>query len=120
MKMTERIKKKLKSKSGETIAEVLVALLISSLGLVLLASMISSSYNLITKSRSMIEDYVNSENRLVEQEQTVDTGNVTVKMKDGSGTDSEIKLNDEKDEITVSYYTAEIAGKKVISYREKN
>ena len=61
---------KLKNKSGETIAEVLVALLVSSLGLVILASMINASTNIIAKSRSLMEEYYT--------EKAETTGNVDV------------------------------------------
>ncbi len=42
--------KKLKSSAGESIAEVLVACLIMALGLLMLASMITTSKNLITRT----------------------------------------------------------------------
>lgn len=58
--MELRIKKtkaKLRSKAGETIAEVLIALLISSLALVMLASMISATQSMIDKSKIKLEKY---------------------------------------------------------------
>ena len=52
-----RIKKKLLSNQGDSIAEVLIALLISSLALVMLASMITSSSRMIISSKTKLTDY---------------------------------------------------------------
>ena len=60
-------KKKLRSRAGETLAETLVALLVSSIGLMMLASMINSSARLITKSRSVLSDYYAEINKLEER-----------------------------------------------------
>ena len=54
--MHKRIIKKVKSRAGETIAEVLVALLISSVALVMLAGMIASTTSMVTQSKSKMED----------------------------------------------------------------
>ncbi len=52
-----KMRKKLHNKRGDSLAEVLIALLISSLALVMLASMITSSANMITKSKAKLRDY---------------------------------------------------------------
>lgn len=57
MKRESELCKKLHSQSGETIGETLVALLISSLALVMLASMISATVNLVSKSQTKMDDY---------------------------------------------------------------
>lgn len=51
------MKKKLRSRAGETISEVLVALLIASISLVMLAGMITASAHAIERSRKMLETY---------------------------------------------------------------
>ena len=56
----KKMMKKLKSQAGETIAEVLIALLISTIALLMLATMINSSANSIQKSRDILESYYNS------------------------------------------------------------
>ena len=66
-------KKKLRSRAGETLAETLAALLIATIGLTMLASMITSSARLITKSRSVLSDYYAENNKLEER-----SGDVTV------------------------------------------
>ena len=62
--MERKIRKLLRSKKGETIAEVLIALLLSSLALVMLASMISATNNMVGKSEKKMEDYYSQNERL--------------------------------------------------------
>lgn len=53
----KKLARKLKSRTGETITEVLVALLISTFALLMLAMMIRSAQNSVTVSRKAIEKY---------------------------------------------------------------
>ena len=55
--MIKRVKQKLKSDAGESIAEVLIALLIAALALTMLASVISTSARMITQSKEKLEKY---------------------------------------------------------------
>ncbi len=55
--MNKNILNKLKSNSGESIAETLVAVLISALALLMLAGTINTASNLITKSQNTLKDY---------------------------------------------------------------
>ena len=57
-------KKRLRSSRGESIAEVLVSLLISAVALVMLASMISASSRMISESRDSFAEYYERNNRL--------------------------------------------------------
>lgn len=57
MMMVNRILVKVRVRSGETISETLVALLISSLALVMLASMINSTVNLVSTSKKKMNEY---------------------------------------------------------------
>lgn len=62
---TEKISNKICSNAGESIAETLVALLISALALVLLAGTISASSGIITVSREKLADYYSANEGLV-------------------------------------------------------
>lgn len=73
-----KMMKKLKSQVGETLAEVLIAMLISTIGLLMLAVMISSASNSITKSRNLLETYYSSEAG------TSGTVTVTVSLKESA------------------------------------
>ena len=52
---------KLKSKSGETIAEVLVASLVVALAVVLFAMMVSASFRIINTSERAMKDFYTAE-----------------------------------------------------------
>lgn len=95
-----KVIQKLKSDSGETIAELLIALLISSLALIMLAGMINASANMVSTSRKTLEDYYGStpENS---------TGTATIKFT-GEIFDSPVSIQIYKEKIgsqEVSYYT---------------
>ena len=53
----KKLRKKLKSRSGETLTETLVALLIAALALTMLAGAIAASSNVINKSRERLDQY---------------------------------------------------------------
>lgn len=55
--MSGKIKKKLKSKKGETITETLVSVLIAAAAMILFASMITSSQRILKKSESIMDAY---------------------------------------------------------------
>ena len=56
--------KKLKSTSGESIAETMVAVLISALALLMLAGTINSSSRIITNTQTKLIEYYNASNTL--------------------------------------------------------
>ena len=67
----DRIVKKLKNNSGESIAELLISILISVLGITLLAIMIQTSSKLILNSKKKIEEYTEKENKIVIRDNSV-------------------------------------------------
>ncbi len=62
--MKDRMTRKLKSRSGESIAETLVAVLIAAFGLLMLAGTINSASNLITNSKKKLSEYYEANNTL--------------------------------------------------------
>lgn len=60
-----KLKKKLCSQSGESIGETLVALLISTLALVMLAGAMASASGVITKSRDKLDSYYDAAENVV-------------------------------------------------------
>ena len=106
--MHKRIIKKVKSRAGETIAEVLVALLISSVALVMLAGMIASTTSMVTQSKSKMEKYYEANEKLETQTET-------------TGPSFSIQISDENNTIDVQVgtlpgYKNEILGKTVYAY----
>lgn len=72
---------KLKSNKGETISETLVALLISSLALTMLAGAITASANLVEKSRTKMDSYYaasEQENGVIKMSGAGTEGTVTI------------------------------------------
>ncbi len=111
--MKKHMLQKLHSVVGETITEVLVALLISALALAMLASMIQAASNMITTSKTKMDEYYKQNNVL---------GNQT-----GTGTDPKtftFSENSTATDIKSETYTVklfenkEIGGTVVISYKE--
>ena len=88
--MIKRVKQKLKSDVGESIAEVLIALLIAALALTMLASVISTSARMISQSKDKLENYYAANEELNTRIRTaadltaiVSSKEVTVTVKDG-------------------------------------
>ena len=57
LSLKKRAKAKLRSRKGETIAETLIALLIASLALLMLAGAVSAASNVVTKSKNAMISY---------------------------------------------------------------
>ena len=94
----DRIVKKLKNNSGESIAELLISILISVLGITLLAIMIQTSSKMILSSTEKIREYTDSktsecENSIIKrtnsigsfQANLVDSDNKAYRFYQGSG-----------------------------------
>ena len=94
--------RKLKSRKGETISETLVALLISSLALTMLAGAITASANLVEKSRTKMCSYYAASEQ----------GNGVIKMS-GAGTEGTVTITDsasgglDAQTYTIVYYKNE-------------
>lgn len=71
-KLKAKITSKLKGSAGESLAEVLIALLIAALALTMLASVISTSARIITQSKAKMKDYYDRNNVLESQSATPD------------------------------------------------
>ena len=106
--------RKLRSSRGESIGEVLIAVLIAALALLMLAEMIASSTRLITQSKAKMSAYYDANNALTEQagDGTL-TGSVT--LADESNT--AVKLENGAASQAVTYYVNETSGSvPVVSY----
>lgn len=105
--MMKAIRRKLSSKLGDSIGEVLVALLISSLALMMLASMITSSTHLILNSKDKLESYYQQNNKLSSRTGTTTASSATIKFEGEAG----------GYQVNITCYTNDkIGGKEVISY----
>ena len=113
--MTNRVVSKLTSNSGESIAELLISILISVLGITLLAIMIQASSKLILSSTEKIKQYTANENKIVSrdfdeqdtekgQANFVDSNNKPYRFYKGSGL------------IEVKIYKMSFGNKEIIAF----
>ena len=116
MKRTQAMRRKLRSRAGESLTEVLAALLVSALALTMLAAMISSSGKMIQKSEDKMEDYIAADRALVQKEGgTSDTVTASFSV-DGNP----MKLSDENEESffkVTCFQNTEFGGDGIISYK---
>lgn len=97
----QRIRNKLNSRSGETITEVLVAVLVIVLGLTMLAALINSSSKLMTVSKRYYDHYYDAVNALEEQTGNPNDATVVFTFK-GTG----FMPKKQKDEVNVKLYSS--------------
>ena len=116
---------RLRGQNGDSIAEVLIALLISSLALVMLASMISSATRMITGSKSKLNEYYEAANAVSTFTETTEGGssnkassNVVISF---PGVDSDSPLHaDSGFSTAVDFYkNAVFRNREVISFRKQ-
>ena len=102
------LRRKIRSRAGETITEVLVSLLISVVALVMLAGMISAAARLIKTSEAKMETYYGANNALVS-------------APSGSASDATMTIRNSDDSINMTvaiqyYANTTVANKPVIVY----
>ena len=103
-----RIKGKLSSHAGESIAETLFALLISSLALIMLAGAVSSAMRVVTGSKEKMDVYYHANNALADRDRSDAPETLTVDI---------IGLLPSGEEISVNYWENDtLSGVPVIAY----
>jgi len=105
--MRHNMTKKLRSISGESIAETLIALLISALALVMLAGAISTVARLVTTSNAKMAEYYAADSDLAERK--------------GSETEEafSVKIGENYEYDTTGYINSTFAGTPVVAYDAK-
>jgi len=116
MRKLKSLLRKIRSQSGESIAEVLVSLLIAALAMLLLAGMINASSNLISKSRSKMQEYYEANNAIVQQSSSGTTGSATLTEVDSEGNTVSDGVSQS---IDVTYFENDtFTNKPVITYKK--
>ena len=113
-KLRESLSKKLKGNAGESIAEVLIALLIAALALTMLASVITTAAKTITKSKQQMDAYYTA-NEWLTVHSTSETKPWTVtvvKEVPGSDTGTPVNLTAAAGTITVKYSVNDVVAEK--------
>lgn len=114
-KMMTALFRKIKSNSGESIAETLIALLVAALGLIILASAINSTSNIITTSNNKIKEYNEKEKIVVQQK--VESGTVTGKI---SFNNEKVSYDSGSIDININIFINNVINEKdVISFSKK-
>ena len=109
--MSKRIMKKLRDHSGETIAETLIALLVSALALVMLAGAIGTAARVVTTSERTMQAYYLANNNLATPGDSGGTndGSATIKI--------DKKIANETTGFSVQYTKNPVlGGKPVVAY----
>ena len=106
--------KKLRSKAGETLTETLVALLIGTLALAMLASMIGSTSKIIEKTQGVLTEYYAAAAQLSSHEKT--SSAVTVTKGQAAITDSQFVLYGNSEKTPVTFYSTSAADTTVTAY----
>lgn len=122
-KLINKAIRKLKQRSGESLTEVLVALLIGTLALAMLASMIGSTTRLIRQSQETMEAYYARTAELATKTGSSTEGYATVSV-GGSTWHLEVDhggASADSGRISISYFinTNAGSGTPVISYEKK-
>ena len=70
--------KKIKSKKGESFAEVMMAALVAALGTVLFTTMLNASFMILDKEQQQYADFINNKNDFEVTMESAETHNKTV------------------------------------------
>ncbi len=120
-KLKSSLSKKLKGKAGESIAEVLIALLIAALALTMLASVITTAARTITRNKQQMDAYYAANEWLTAHVDDAADGSMTVTVTVKASTDEDstvktIKLMPDQlpdgtlKPLTVNYQVNDIVG----------
>lgn len=108
--MLNLIKRKINSRAGESIAESLISILLVALASIMFAGMVTASRNIINTSSRWMQDYYKAVS--VINEATLSEG-----TKDGVAVGStDIQVSGATSTKSVTTYTYEVGGVKIISY----
>lgn len=84
--------KKLQNQAGESLAEVLVAILVIAVATTMLAMMITATLNMVKTSEKKMNEYYTDSQKLEKLDENTKNGTIT------------IKGNDELEKVSVVYY----------------
>ncbi len=107
-----RAARKLKNRSGETIAEVLVGVLIAAIAMTLLAGMVTAASSMIDSGKKRMTEYYNANSGFAEKDPSGATDS-TAEVRKSDNTDYSIAG---EDSILISYYENTAVGDTVIAY----
>ena len=108
-----KVNNKLKSNSGESLTETLVALLIAALAVAMLAGAVAAASSMVLKTRDKLDSYYNQNDKVVQMVEGGADATVTITDK-SSGTSTTVAKNN------VLYYRNDVFKKNpVVAYKVK-
>ena len=110
--MRTDIANKITSQKGETLTETLIALLISSIAMVMLAGAITATSHVVDTGQEKMKSYYDANNAMIENSGTSDSGAFT--LKDTTGASS----RDIKTYNVTAYKNTEFSGHTVTLYNK--
>lgn len=108
MTMMEKAISRLRNTAGESIAETLIALLISSLALIMLAGAVSTATDIVKRSKTTMSAYYDADSALTNVAEG--SGSITVTLAETNAPEETAVSQ----EITVSYASNAVFGNKVV------
>lgn len=117
-KLIKKLRSRLKGTGGESLAEVLVAMLVAALALTMLASVIGTASDMIRMSKTATEAYYDESNKLEQQTAPEDT-QLTIRVTENVSSHPGVKLTVSGGNISVNWYLNDkLSGEDVISYKK--
>ena len=111
-----KLKKKIRNRSGESIGETLVALLVAALALVMLAGAMTTALGVVERSREKLNQYYVSAENLVNRtsaESEPPERKINIKITDQEGNVSNVACH------VLCYKNEKFANTPVVSYKYK-
>ena len=118
--MMKKMRSRLRSQNGESISEVLVAVLVSMVALTMLALMITATTKMVIRSRTKMDEYVKGSNELVEKDGAALNGTASFYLVKEDDSLTALRLTDTSESnIPTRYYVnASLGNVTVISYKK--
>ena len=115
--MFDGLKSKLKSESGESLPEVLVATLIMALGMTLFAGMTTSSFRIIKRAETTFKAYADGKNSLEEADLASEEQNGNMTLTYGPNANMYVNaIPGQKLNLPIAYAEAEGDGFRLVRY----
>ena len=109
----KKIAKKLRSQTGESIAETLIAVLVIAVALTMLAAMITATANMVKKSEKKMDEYYTANAAL----ETLSGGNSSNSISINISTNSSEGGSSSIESVSAVYVENRVLSKPVIAYR---
>lgn len=109
--MMEKAISRLRNTAGESIAETLIALLISSLALIMLAGAVSTATDIVKRSKTTMSAYYDADSALTNVASVASASNITVTLEETNVSEGETPVSQD---ISAKYASNAVFGNEVV------